>query len=79
MSRVALVDRGDRYIEDSNPLPTLSIGSPLVNSKYDRIDVEYPTNTTEVYTYKNGSDTVGVVTVTYVDSTKERISSVVKV
>ena len=78
MSRVALVDKGDRYIEQNNPLPTSSIGSSLIKSDYDRIDITYPTLLTEVYTYSLAGDIVGVITVTYTDSSKDSISSVVR-
>lgn len=49
--------------------------SPL---EYDTITVTYPTATSEVYTYSLTGSPVGVITVTYVDSTKEQISTVVR-
>lgn len=42
----------------------------------NKIEVAYPTSTTETYTFKNGATTYKVLTVTYTDSTKENISSV---
>jgi hypothetical protein len=45
---------------------------------HTRIDVTYPSDTTEVYSYKNGSTLVNTVTVTYVDNTKEQLLNVVK-
>jgi len=53
----------------------------LVTESFDYIAATYPTATTEVYTYKTGGSggtTVATVTVTYVDATKEEISSVEK-
>jgi hypothetical protein len=45
---------------------------------YDEIQATYPTTTTEVYTYKNGGVTVGTLTVTFTNSTKDVLVSVVK-
>jgi len=53
----------------------------LVTESFDYIAATYPTATTEVYTYKTGGSggtTVATVTVTYVDATKEEVSSVEK-
>jgi hypothetical protein len=41
-----------------------------------KIEVAYPTATTETYTYKDGSTTLYVITVTYTDSGKTDLSSV---
>lgn len=59
-----------------------SVGGTLVTDAFDYIGVAYPNATTETYTYKSGGfggTTVAVVTVVYVDSTKEELSSVTKV
>lgn len=56
-------------------------GGLLVGVVFDTITATYPNSTTEVYEYKAGgvSGTVNAtVTVTYVDSTKAAIVSVVK-
>ena len=45
---------------------------------HDTIEATYPTDATEVYTYKDSGDTVATITVTYTDSTKEVLTSVVK-
>lgn len=48
---------------------------------YDYIAATYPTATTEVYTYKTGGSggtTVGIITITYSDSTKSTLTSAVK-
>jgi len=49
---------------------------------YDYVAVTRPSDTTEVYTYKNGGasgTTVGTLTVTYTDSTKNNIASILRV
>ena len=46
--------------------------------EYDTIEATYPTGTTEVFTYKKATATVGVITVAYSDSTKEVLISVTK-
>lgn len=48
----------------------------LIGAVGRKILVTYPTNSTEVYTYKEGSTTLYVVTVTYEDSTKQNLTSV---
>ena len=62
-------------------------GSPAVRvttiggfapASYDEISVTYPTSTTEVYAYKLASVTQVTVTITYSDSTKANITSVVR-
>jgi hypothetical protein len=45
---------------------------------YDEIQATYPTSASEVYTYKLNTTTVATVTVTYTDSTKEVLTSVVR-
>lgn len=51
---------------------------------WDSVDVTYPTNTTEVYTYSaintdtNNQEVQAIILVTYVDSTKQDIQSVKK-
>jgi hypothetical protein len=53
----------------------------LINFAWDYASVSYPDATTEVYTFKiNGvsGTTVGTITVTYVDATKEAISTIVR-
>lgn len=71
----------------NNKLPSLESGNiPIVQKKnligvptHDHFSVNYPTSTTEVYTYKSGGSggaTVATITITYVDATKAQISSV---
>ncbi len=64
--------------DNSNPIDALIPTKTMTPSNYDSIAVTYPTPTSEVYTYSLNSVQVGVVTVTYVDSTKEQVSSVVR-
>ena len=59
-----------------SPLNPPAGNNPLVPENYDRINVAY-TSTTDVYTYLLNGNTVGTITVTYVDSTKAQITSVV--
>lgn len=42
------------------------------------IDVTYPSGTTETYTYKKGAETIAIITVTYEDSTKDKITNVAR-
>jgi len=49
--------------------------------KHDYIEATYPSDTQEVYTYRNGGETgtiVGVITVNYTNSTKEVLLNVSK-
>lgn len=41
-----------------------------------KIEIAYPSGTTETYTFKDGTTTLFVITVTYTDSTKASLSSV---
>lgn len=54
------------------------LGSGLAPVTYDRVDVAYPTSATEVYTFKLSNVSVGVVTVTYEDDSKENLLSAVR-
>lgn len=59
----------------------LQIVNSLTPSKYDYIDVAYPTSTQEIYTFKSGGSggtTVSTITVNYVSSTKDQISNVAR-
>ncbi len=46
------------------------------NNSWTQIDIAYPSDTTETYTYKKNSDTLATITLTYADSTKEQIIKV---
>jgi hypothetical protein len=56
----------------------VSLASGMSPERYDEVQVTYPTTTTEVYTFKLATTTVGVITVTYTDTTKDFIQSVVR-
>ena len=56
----------------------VALSNRFAPEQYDEIAVTYPSATSEVYTYKLESASVGVITVTYTDSTKENISSVLR-
>lgn len=57
---------------------TIQLNS-LLNFKFDAIYPTYPSSTVEVYTYRNLGNIVGVITVSYVDSSKNELISVVRV
>ena len=46
--------------------------------EYDELQVTYPTATTEVFTYKLSTITIGTVTITYTATNKKDIESVIK-
>lgn len=53
----------------------------FIGQTYDYIGITYPSDTTEVYTYRDGGEAgaiVFVVTVTYEDSSKVDITSVAR-
>lgn len=53
----------------------------LVTQAYDYVSVAYPTTTTEVYSFKNGGSSgtlITTLTLTYTDTTKDNLSTVVK-
>lgn len=57
------------------------IASPLINVTYDAITMTYPSDTVEVYKFRQGgaSGTVQqTLTLTYTDNTKALLSSVVR-
>lgn len=63
------------------PANPLSVTTGFSLPEYDYIAVTYPVATQEVYTYKLGGlsgATVGIVTITYTDSSKESLLSVEK-
>jgi hypothetical protein len=86
LNNLALPDRErEKFALDSNSnvaVRTLSetLGI-LINKNYDSIAVTYPTTSSETYTFKTGGlsgTTVYTLTVTYTDSTKTVLSSVVR-
>ncbi len=57
---------------------TALIESGLINTSFDTILATYPTTSSEQYEYKLLGSTVFTITVTYTDSTKEVLTSVVR-
>jgi hypothetical protein len=55
-------------------LPTVDIG-PF--GDFDEIQASYPSGTTEVYTYRLNAVSIGTVTVTYSNNSKNELVSVV--
>jgi len=60
-----------------NPLNVISSGSAPFGA-YDTITATYPTDLIEVYTYSLGAVYTGSITVTYQDTKKKILASVVK-
>ena len=58
--------------------PLAGVYYKLVPDNYDTISATYPTSTQEVYAYSYQGVAQATVTVTYTDSTKENISTVVR-
>ena len=70
-------------ITKSGTLTLLDVfnANALITKPYDSIVVTYPTTSSEVYTFKSGGisgTTIAILTVTYTDTTKENLSTVVK-
>jgi hypothetical protein len=65
--------------DTGSPVSLLRVFSDKFSAgtEYDTIDITYPTTTKEVYTYTLSAASVRVVTVDYVDSTKDNILKVV--
>lgn len=55
------------------------IGNNSIFGRFDRVDASYPDAITEVYTYSLNGTNIGTITVTYLNSNKKDISSVVYV
>lgn len=61
--------------EGDEPLNTIEgIGIP----EHDRVDITYPTTSSEVFTYSLSAVQVMVITVTYLSAAKKDITSVVR-
>lgn len=54
-------------------------GGGFALNEYNFVSVAYPDSVTEVYTFEMNNITVNTITVVYVDSTKNQLSSVTKV
>jgi hypothetical protein len=69
------------HIVDLNARRVSLTNSVIGDIVYDAITVEYPDTTTEVFKYRSGGagGTIqATITVTYTDTTKDDISSVVR-
>ena len=56
----------------------INVHNKLISEKFDNISVAYPTTSSEVYSFKVSNALVATLTVTYTDTTKANISTVVK-
>jgi len=59
----------------------VTTNNALITDKYDYIAMTYPTTTTDVFTYKQGGASgtvVGIITITYTNSSKTTIASVAR-
>jgi len=82
LSAISSITGDNEYVYSTDHALNVTIDGSLITEPFDYISGSYPNSTTEVYTYKlggSGGVTVATVTVVYVDSTKEEISSVTKV
>lgn len=77
----ALQDREQQKFIDAGTNQTavrVSLASGMAPERYDEVVVTYPTTTTEVYTFKLATVTVGTITITYTTTAKEFIDNVVR-
>lgn len=65
---------GKTTVPITNPDGT-NIGNTLGVPVHNNGEVTYPNGTTEIYTFKQDSTPVGIVTITYTDSTKAKMST----
>lgn len=67
-----------KFVESASGQTSVSveIAEYLAGVVGNKIEVAYPSATTETYTYTDGVTTLKVITVTYTDSTKANLSSV---
>lgn len=77
---IALNDREHQKFIDVSPGKTAVRVSTdgLLPPQYDRVDVTYPTSSSEVYDFSFGGSSVGTVTLTYTNSSKNDLLSAVK-
>lgn len=82
LTAISDVTANDEYLHSNNHALDVNIASGgsigMFTLPYDEIDATYPNGTTEVYVSKLASITQQTVTVTYTDSTKDFISTVVR-
>ena len=80
---IAIGDPTTDTIMTVNPDGSTNVrmSNTLITEPFDYISVGYPSSTVETYTYKMGGaggSLIGVVTVSYVDATKNQLLSVAK-
>lgn len=51
------------------------VSSPTQPVDYDSGEVDYPSDTVEIYTYKKAGSTIKTITITYTDNTKTAIAA----
>lgn len=67
-------------VSASNPFPVNSTSGMLVGVAYDAVDIQQTSSTVETYVFKSGGlagTTVKTIVITYTDSTKENMDTVV--
>lgn len=67
------------YDPNNEALRVVPVSGAIVTEAYDYIEVDYPSATQEVYTFKTGGaggTVVATVTVNYTDSTKDFLDNV---
>lgn len=72
---------GNEFQPNSDGSVNNFVQNLLIRVKWDAFSASFPSAVQEVYTYKTGGlggTTVATVTITYTDSTKDTISSLVK-
>jgi hypothetical protein len=70
-----------KVYEAGNQALNVNVSGSLVQESFDYIGVGYPSATQEVYTYKmggSGGTVVAVLTINYIDATKNAILDVSK-
>lgn len=64
----------------TNPFPVNATSGMLVGVSYDAVDIQQTSSTVETYVFKSGGlagTTVKTIVITYTDSTKANIDTVV--
>lgn len=67
-------------VSGSNPFPVNSTSGMLVGVTYDAVDIQQTSATVETYVFKSGGlagTTVKTIVITYTDSTKANMDTVV--
>lgn len=67
-----------RIIVTDGAMHTVNMGGVSPVTAYDNLVVTYPDGTTETYTYKSGTTSVGTTTLVYLDANKGSLSTVTR-